>query len=205
MRIISTSSDQSLGVALNVTQKAKHRIFVGLGWNPNESPALSEKIGALIGTRSAHHDLDLSCFYYDGDKNCLGVVTAQPEHYSDASGSIYHSGDNEEGIGEGDDEQISVALKDLPHNIHHLIFKASIKSGHYFGDIAEPAIRLCDGYTGHCFAEMVLDSDDGAAADVFIFARVYRGDDGWMIHNIGDFKGDTDLDTWRESLAGYIL
>ena len=86
-------------IPLNVTQKSRHRIFVGLGWDPNESPTLKDKVGALIGKREQHHDLDLACYYFNKDGACLGWVGADPEHGSNPSGSIYHSGDSVEGVG----------------------------------------------------------------------------------------------------------
>ena len=112
---------------LNVTQKSRRRIFVGLGWDPNASPTLKDKVGALIGGRQEHHDLDLSCYYFNQDGACLGFVSANKDNNANDSGSIYHSGDSVEGVGDGDDEQISAELLKLPPNIHHLIFKAHIK------------------------------------------------------------------------------
>lgn len=188
---------------LNFTQKSKHRIFVGLGWDPNESPTLKDKVGALIGKREAHHDLDLACYYYNQDGACLGYVGVDDAHSANPSGSIYHSGDSVEGIGDGDDEQISVELINLPPNIHHLIFKASIKSGHSFDEVAAPEIRLCDGYTERCFAEASLK--DGTH-DVYVFARVYRGETSgeWMLHQIGEFVAGAGVESWDDTLAGYL-
>lgn len=185
---------------LNVTKEAKHRVFVGLGWDPHEKPSLGETIGALVGVREKHHDLDLSCFYYDAQKTPMGVVTAEPEHYSNASGRIYHSGDNVEGVGEGDDEQISVELKDLPDSIHHLVFKASIKSGHNFNDIRDPEIRLCDGYTERCFLETPLCSDQ----DAYVFARIFRADNDWQMVFIDEFIVNSTLNDLKNTLKAYL-
>ncbi len=190
-------------VPLNVTQEAKQRIFVGLGWNPNEKPGLGDKLGALIGAREHYHDLDLSCFYFDAQKNCLGAVTADPNSYSDPSGCIYHSGDNVEGIGDGDDEQISVELKDLPQNIETIIFKASIKSGHHFNEIADPSIRLCDGYTGHCFLESSLNSETAEKSDAYVFISLKREGDGWHMRYIGEFLKNEPLERMKNTLGGY--
>ena len=199
-----TSLQKGIKTPLNVTQEAKHRVFVGLGWDPKEKAGIGEKIGALIGGKETHHDLDLSCFYYDADKNYLGVVTAADANlHSDPSGTIYHSGDNVEGIGEGDDEQVSVELKDLPPEIHHIVFKASIKSGHTFNDVASPEIRLCDGYTGHCFLDVSL-LDNHADQDAFIFVRLYRDGDGWRVHHIGDFVKNQSLEAWNDKLKEYL-
>lgn len=169
--------------SLNVTQEGSHRIFAGLGWDPNDNPTLKDTIGALIGKRQKHHDLDLSCFYYDAEMTPLGYVTADAEHASNASGSIYHSGDDNEGIGDGDDEQISVELKNLPPNVHHILFKASIKSGHSFDEIKEARIRLCDGYTGRVFADVGMHSE----LDAYVFAHIQKQNDQWLYSHIDRF------------------
>lgn len=192
------------GTALNVTQEGNRRVFVGLGWDPNEKPRLGDTLGALIGARKKHHDLDLSCFYFGNDGAYLGVVSAQPEAHTGAAGRIYHSGDNVEGIGEGDDEQVSVELKDLPNDIHHLVFKAAIKSGHSFSDVAGASIRLCDGYTGRCFVEHELSGEHSSENNAYVFVHLYRQDDGWMIHTIAEFQKNTLLEDWGEQLKRYL-
>ncbi len=192
------------GIPLNVTPKSRHRIFVGLGWDPNELPSIKDKVGALIGTRKKHHDLDLSCYYFNRDHACLGYINANPQHSSNPSGSIYHSGDSVEGIGDGDDEQISVELRKLPPNVEHLIFKASIKSGHHFDEVAMPEIRLCDGYTERVFLKHSLTECEGC--DAYIFVRVSRGKDKneWFMHNINEFTRTKSPDSWTNSLASYL-
>lgn len=201
---MNTTIPKRQSVPLNVTQEAKQRIFVGLGWDPNEKPGFGDTLGALIGAREKHHDLDLSCFYFDEQKNCLGAVTADPASYSDESGAIYHSGDSVEGIGDGDDEQISVELKDLPQEIAHILFKASIKSGHHFSDIKDPAIRLCDGYTGHCFLEAALSDERAQKSDAFIFVHLHREGALWMMRPVGEFSTNKDLESWKTALADYL-
>jgi len=191
-------------IHLHVSDTETQRIFVGLGWDPNESPTLKDKVGALIGGREAHHDLDLSCYYFNQDNVCLGYVSADAEHGSNPSGSIYHSGDSVEGIGDGDDEQVSVELKKLPPNVQSVIFKTSIKSGHSFGEVAMPEIRLCDGYTERCFFETALDGGDDK--DAFIFARVYRGADAdtWILDKICAFADNLSAEEWKDALCRYL-
>ncbi|MCB1651581.1 MAG: TerD family protein [Alphaproteobacteria bacterium] len=173
---------------LNVTQKASWRIFAGLGWDPNEAAGLVDKAKALIGGKSVEHDLDLSCYIYDADKRHINTVTSSPGHmHIDQTGKIYHSGDNVAGVGDGDDEQISVELKDLDPVIHSLLFAVSIKSGHVFGEIKMPEIHLSDGYTGRRFLHAPLDKPEYASQSSFVFACLYRGEDeGWMLRFIGE-------------------
>ncbi len=187
---------------LNVSDTDTQRIFIGLGWDPNDSPTLKDKVGAIIGGRDAHHDLDLACYYFNQDGACLGYVSADEEKGSNPSGSIYHSGDSVEGIGDGDDEQISVELKNLPPNIVHLVFKASIKSGHSFSEVAAPEIRLCDGYTDREFLHFDLSREDNKA-NGYVFIRLSRGEDKatWVLNVIDRFTDIPEGQDWKTLLS----
>ena len=185
---------------LNVTKEGHHRIFVGLGWDPNEKSGLLHKAKSAVKGQETYHDLDLSCYIYDADKRYIGHVSAEAERGRDQTGRIYHSGDNVEGIGDGDDEQISVELLDLDPVIHSLIFKASIKSGHVFGDIQDPEIRIVDGYSNHTFLRQNMNCESGADKAAYVFLQVMRGDHGWMMRHIDSYIPLADEDEWGEIL-----
>lgn len=179
---------------LNVTQESNHRIYAGLGWDPKEdAPGMLEKAAAMVGGKKTNHDLDISCLLYDADCTLLERVSADPEHTINAEGSVYHSGDNEEGLGDGDDEQISVELKRLGHHVHHLMFKIHIKSGHHFGEILSPEAHISDGYSNHRFLYKDLTGEDARGKNTFLFAHIYRQKDGWNIHNISEFFDGPDI------------
>ncbi|MGB4057991.1 MAG: TerD family protein [Alphaproteobacteria bacterium] len=172
---------------LNVSHRAQHRIFAGLGWEPKKQSGFLDKIGGALGLKKDYHDLDLACLLFDENKNPIGSVSAHPQHISAAAGHIYHSGDNIAGLGEGDDEQVSVELLKLPPPIHYILFVASIKSGHTFGEVELPEIRLADGYSNHNFLMTPLSHIEGKAKSAFAFASVYRTDEGWNVHNISTY------------------
>ena len=113
---------------LNVTQEARHRVFVGLGWDPKDDVTLMDKAKELVGGVKAHHDLDLLCYLYTKNHTFIETIAGQGRN-STQGGKIYHSGDNIEGLGEGDDEQVSAELKDLDEDIHHIIFTRPSKAG----------------------------------------------------------------------------
>ena len=189
---------------LNVTQKAKHRVFAGLGWEPHTENNALEKIGVALGLAHTNHDLDLSCLLFDGDKNLVSVVSTAPGHGADMSGHVYHSGDNTGGEGDGDDEQISVELLELGPAIQYILFAASIKSGHVFGDIDSPVIRLADGYSNHNFLQAALDHPEGRGKNAFAFASLYRAGNGWNIHNISRYLDDAALQKPNGALSDLL-
>ena len=173
---------------LNVSKTAKHRLFAGLGWDPAAPPKLIDKVQALAKGVGIHHDLDLSCYLYNKNKALVDVISANPDHAVDASGRIYHSGDNKEGIGEGDDEEISVELKDLPETLHYLVFTAQISSGQTFEDINNPEIRLADGYTDHNLLTSMIEEPGCTGKNLFVFCCVYRDEiEDWKVLNIKEY------------------
>ncbi len=189
---------------LHVTQKAERRIFAGLGWEPHAESGLMETLGAIMGQRKTWHDLDLSCYTFDAAGKLLDEISSTPDHHSDGSGKIYHSGDNREGIGDGDDEQISVELLKLDPRIDLILFVVSIKSGHTFGEIDSPEIRLADGYSGHNFLHTALSAEEGRGKPAFAFASIYRTADGWNVHNISKFLDTADIAKLNGSLGGLL-
>ncbi len=189
---------------LNVTRKAEHRVFAGLGWEPHAKPGMLEKLGAALGFTKIDHDLDLNCLLFSAKKNLIGAVSTLPGYAADISGRVYHSGDNIAGVGEGDDEQVSVELLKLDPSIHYIVFTAMIKSGHTFGEIDSPEIRLADGYSNHNFLITPLNHLEGKAKSAFAFASIYRKDDGWNIHNISTYIDVTALQKPNGALTALL-
>ncbi len=190
---------------LNVTQESRHRIFVGLGWNPNEKTGLLEQAKALVKGTETHHDLDLSAYMFDINQRYIGHVSAEPNRHIDQTGRIYHSGDNVEGIGDGDDEQISVELKDLDPVIHHIVFKASIKSGHTFGQVNAPEIRIVDAYSDYTIFEHDLRCAEAADQSAYVFVQIFRkAEGGWNLHFIDAYPPAPSDGEWIETLKPHL-
>lgn len=188
---------------LNYTKEANHRVFVGLSWDPKDRVSFLDELGALIKGQPTHHDLDLGCAYFDAHKQLLGIVNADPDHASDESGKIYHSGDNVAGQGDGDDEEISVELKDLNPNIHHVIFFTSIKTGQTYDQVTAPEIHLADAYSGRDFLHVDLKTAPDNTKSAFIFAQIYREQEDWMLMPIEKFA-DLEED-WVSVLRLFLI
>ena len=172
---------------LHVTKEAQHRIFIGLGWDPHLHTTLKERIGNVLARKQHHHDLDLACYAYDANYNLVEVVSADTREAATQSGKIYHSGDNVEGIGDGDDEQISVELKDLDDYIVHLLFTVRIKSGHKFGEIKDPQVRLVDGYSNRVFLEHSLSAPEGNDKSGYAFVHLFWTAESWQMRLVDEY------------------
>lgn len=180
---------------VHVTKQGNRRVFVGLSWDPSEERGLFARIKEIIAGKKSFHDLDLSCYLFDKNHDLIDIISGKNGKIVDHSGGIYHSGDDQEGIAAGDDEQISIELANVPENIHHILVKASIESGHKFSEVLAPQIRLVDGYSDRQFLEVDLDASRSAHASRYLFIELYRQEheDGrWYMHFVDDYgkKGD---------------
>ena len=173
---------------LNVTQESRHRIFVGLGWDPKDSTfGFIDQISMLFKRRIKVHDLDLSCYIYDANNSLISTVDVEAINASDDSGKIYHSGDNVDGMGGGDDEQVSIELKNLNPDIANIVFAVTIKNDDTFDQVKAPEIRIVDGYSNREFLAAALNREEAEKKSGYVFLRLYPGDDGWMMHFIDEF------------------
>ncbi|MDR2187670.1 MAG: TerD family protein [Azonexus sp.] len=153
-------------------------IVMGLGWD-----AVEKKKGLFgFGGGSVEIDLDASCLMFDENKNLLDVVWFR--QLASRDGSIHHSGDNRTGEGDGDDEQISVALNRVPANVKSLIFTVNSFTGQDFSQVKNAFCRLFDQTTNKEIARYELSIQGNHSAQ--IMAKVYRHNDEWKMHAIGE-------------------
>lgn len=172
---------------LNVTKAARQRIMCGLGWDPAPEYSFAQRVKAFFEKKQIHHDLDLACYIYDSKYQLISYVSAEAGQSIDQTGKVYHSGDNLEGIGEGDDEEISVELKDIDESFHHILFAAHIRTGHSFAEIDDCQIRLADGYTDHNFLIRELDDEVDSDKNTYVFCMISRTDhDEWRLRYLDD-------------------
>ena len=90
-------------------------IMVGLGWDVNAFDT------------GADFDLDAAAFMLGSNGKCPTdkefVFYGNLEH---PSGAVKHMGDNRTGDGEGDDEEMEIALADVPANVERIAFTVTI-------------------------------------------------------------------------------
>jgi tellurium resistance protein TerZ len=175
-------------VPLSYTKQAQHRVMCGLSW---------DKAG---GETAA--DLDLTCILYDKNARYVADVSSEAIRAIDSSGAVYHSGDDETGAGDGDDETISVELIKLPDHIHHAVFVVDMKTSHTLGQINNPALRIADGMTNR--DQLNIKFDGGGTSNAYIFARLAKREGIWMLHYIGQFIDTAEVSDWSEAIKPYL-
>jgi len=167
---INLSKGQRIEVGLQ-------KVGVGLGWNPNSQA-------------SAHpFDLDASAFMLAENGKLVGsdffVFYNQP---TSPEGSVQSSGDNKDGEGEGDDENLFVNLSIVDSRVAEIIVVVTIHEAEdrrqNFGQIKNAFIRIFDQTNDSEICNYELDEDFSTESAVE-FGRLYRRGGVWKFEAIG--------------------
>lgn len=184
--------------------EARQRIIAGVSWDAREE----KKVGLFKRAKGdSQHDLDIQCYIYNKDKEFLDFVGAEAQDSMDQSETIYHSGDDQNGTGEGDDEFISAELAKMPRAIHGVVFMVEIQSNHFFSHVDAPFARLADGFDNTNLIEMPIDGDLASRSQAFVMCALNRDSSsptGWRAHNISEFPNVSQIEDWSVYLAQYI-
>ena len=169
-------------------------VVMGLGWD------VAKKKGLFGFGREQSIDLDASCFIFDDNNNPIDLVYFGQLVSRD--GSVQHSGDNRPGEGDGDDEQIAVALNRIPANVKTLVFTVSNYTGQNFSQVENAYCRLVDGQTGKEIARYDLSAQGNHTAQ--IMAKVYRHNGEWKMHAIGENSQGATPDLILPKIVPYL-
>ena len=106
---------------------------------------------------------------------------------------MVHAGDNLTGGGDGDDEKITINLKNVPADIDKVAIGVTIHDAdarkQNFGMVAKAYIRCLNGDGNAEIARFDL-SEDSSSETAMIFGEVYRNGADWKFRAIGQgFKG----------------
>ena len=154
-------------------------VVMGLGWDAAKKKGF---LGGLFGGGNNAVDLDASCFMFDDKNELIDVVFYN--HLRSEDVSVQHSGDIRTGDGDGDDEQIAVALNRVPADIKSLVFTVSNYTGQDFSQVENAFCRLINGDNGQEIARYNLSAQGNHTAQ--IMAKVYRHNGEWKMHAIGE-------------------
>ncbi|MDR3333873.1 MAG: TerD family protein [Treponema sp.] len=156
------------------------KVVVGLGWDVADGgPDIDCDASAILcGSNGKITDKKDIVFY--NNKN-------------HPSGSVYSTGDNLTGEGEGDDEQLIVDLAKVPAKYEKIVFVVTIyeasKRKQDFGQINNAFIRIVDGGTSKEIMKYSL-SEKYPGKTAMIFGELYRKDGGWKFTAIGQATED---------------
>ncbi len=163
-------------VSLSRVAPSLKRIHVGLGWDARSS------VGAAF-------DLDASVFMLGSDGRVLGDDHFIFYHQTKSPcGSVMHTGDNQTGDGDGDDESVHVDLDKVPANVQKLAVTVTIYDAgprrQNFGQVEGASIRIVDRDTDVEIARFDL-SEDYSTETAMIFGEIYRHSGEWKFKAVG--------------------
>lgn len=122
----------------------------------------------------------------------FGMVKKDGKMVSDC-GSVFHTGDNLTGAGDGVDEAIKVDLAKVPANCESIefginIYKAAEKSQN-FGQVKHPKVAMMDDTTNAVLKSYEPDEDFSTSTGIII-GTLYRRDGGWNFKAVGEGSKD---------------
>lgn len=173
------------------------KILVGLGWDEAQKPKGGLLGGIFGGSKQQDVDCDASALLCTAGGKVLDikdVVYFGNLHHK--SGCVDHMGDNLTGAGAGDDEQITVELRDIPSSYEKIVFVVNIYQAierhQHFGMIKNAFIRIVDAATKTelCKYNLSENYDD---MTTMIFGEVYRHGAEWKFNAIGQATKDAGL------------
>ena len=106
-------------ISLSKEVNGLEKVVVGLGWDAAKK--------GLFG-RTHDIDCDASAIVLSNEDKYMDVIYYGSRRSSD--GCILHHGDNLTGDGDGDDEQITVDLKNMPENVGKIVFVVNLSLIH---------------------------------------------------------------------------
>ena len=155
------------------------QIYLGAGWDVAKSG------GGFFGMFKGGDDsidLDASLILFNENNQPLDAVWFGQLKSKD--GSIWHSGDNRTGAGDGDDEVIHVDLTKIPPQVKSIIFTISSFRGQTFEKVENAYCRLVDATTNTEIAKYNLSAQGNYTA--LIVAKVYRHNGAWKMSALGE-------------------
>ncbi|WP_329287585.1 TerD family protein [Streptomyces sp. NBC_01455] len=171
-------------------------LSIGVSWDPTAGSS-----GGLMGKlrRQAGTDLDLIAIAMQGSDpvRLAGLDSLDPL----GNGSLVHSGDNQTGRGDGDDETVTVEFAQVPANVTSIVFvAAAFKKSSSFQKARNISIKVYDA-TGGSIQQVadiwpsLLSNDNGCAV-----AKAIRVGGVWkleVINQTGRIKQGDERDLMR--------
>ena len=163
-------------VSLTKGNPGLKNILVGLGWDTNKYDG------------GFDFDLDAAVFLLGED----GKVPTSDEFvfYGNRvhkSGSVEHLGDNLTGVGDGDDEQITVDLSKVPSNVQRIAFTVTIYEADLrhqnFGQVENAYIHIVDQTTNQELIRYDLGEDFSIETAVIV-GEIYKNNGEWKFNAV---------------------
>ena len=194
-------------------------VTLGLGWDMRKPRG--GIFGRFFGPRPEDYDLDAFAFLLDENRRmidagknvqmpdgreveCYGGDVIYFNNMRHPSGTVWLSGDNRSGVGQGDDEQLILRLSHIPARISAIVVGVAIYKGRqfnqHFGIIDNAFIHAVDA-AGREIARFELSRNPAFKEMCSMkFAEIFRNEQGsWSFRALGPaYPTDNLLELLRE-------
>ena len=166
-------------------------LHVGLGWDMEMGRAI---------------DMDTSCVAIDANGNVMMNETVYFGELSNSNGSVKHSGDEQEGDEDKDDEVITVDLNSVPQHVHGMFFILTVATPNMtFADIRSASVRILNKKNGMGICQ-IIPSECGQNTTLFLMrlSRDAYTMGSWILSIIGDTHPNArDFGSLIPEIKGY--
>ncbi|ELS02463.1 putative stress response protein, TerZ- and CABP1 [Xenococcus sp. PCC 7305] len=185
---MAISLEKGQRISLTKNDPGLSEIMCGLGWDVMQ-PSKNKVFGRAKAKKD--FDLDSSVICLDANQKLADfkdiVCFSNLKH---SSGAIIHSGDNLTGLGDGDDEVITINLAQIPDRISRLMFVVNIykclEREHDFSLVQNAFVRLVNIAAHQELARYNLSGESYKGMTGMKLAEVYRHNGEWKMVALGD-------------------
>lgn len=198
------------------------RISFFLGWDPSTmKPVVDKKSGFVVRTmKTIHemfwilrrignplagaHDLDIECFAFDANNKLMEIISPNHHREINATGSIFHSSDDETGTGAWFDEEVSLELKKIPAQLEKFILYARNDSKREISEKTNVKYQIMNMTDHVSLLSTVLPFSQEKEKGCVLGILTRQGPD-FLFQEIGDYTFNNPDYREEEFFAKYLI
>jgi len=182
---INLKKNQSIDLRKNADNSVNNlsQVIIGLGWD--------------IKRGESDYDLDACALLLKDNKltSSDDIVSYQNKRHK--SSTIWSTGDNLTGAGDGDDEQIIVKLDSVPSEYNKIVFYATIYNGRSrgqeFSKVENAFIRAVDAGNKEIAKYNISNDPNASGKRSLVFGEAVRNGQNWEFRATGEYYNTDNL------------
>lgn len=185
----------SKGGRVDLSKESNATVFrIGLGWDAAQP--------------GKEFDLDAMALMLKADGKAVNEDSIVfYRNLEDPAKSIKHSGDNRTGVGDGDDEVITIDTTKVPADVQEIIILVNIHDAkarqQNFGMVKNAKVNLYEGTEGNNILAKYDLEEDASMDRALVFCKLYRKDGVWKFQAVNEGRGNYQTVILRDILRSY--
>jgi len=201
--MLSLSKNQTISLAKEAPGLT--RVALGLGWSARKAAPKKGFFARLLASEEDSQgpdiDLDASCLMFSAGRLVDQVWFHQ---LRSEDNSVFHTGDDRHGGGNGDNETITVNLAKVGHSIDTLIFTVNSFQGDTFDQIERSHVHLIDGVSNKVLAEYNI-AESGSHTGLIVCSLSWGGASAeWQFTTIGQLSHGRTFQTMLPDIYPFV-